>query len=33
LADDIYIMDRGEIMHAGPAADLELAAVRRHLTV
>jgi urea transport system ATP-binding protein len=33
LADDIYIMDRGEIMHAGPAADLELASVRRHLTV
>ncbi|HHY50525.1 MAG TPA: urea ABC transporter ATP-binding subunit UrtE [Alphaproteobacteria bacterium] len=33
LADDIYIMDRGEIMHAGPAADLDLAEVRRHLTV
>jgi urea transport system ATP-binding protein len=33
LADDIYIMDRGEIMHAGPAADLDLPEVRRHLTV
>lgn len=33
LADDIYIMDRGEIMHAGPAADLDLPDVRRHLTV
>jgi urea transport system ATP-binding protein len=33
LADDIYIMDRGEIMHVGPCADLDLADVRRHLTV
>ena len=33
LADDIYIMDRGEIQHAGPAADLDLPEVRRHLTV
>jgi len=33
LADDIYIMDRGEIMHSGPAADLDLPEVRRHLTV
>jgi len=33
LADDIYIMDRGEIMHAGPASDLDLPEVRRHLTV
>ena len=33
LADDIYIMDRGEIMHAGPAADLDKPEVRRHLTV
>jgi urea transport system ATP-binding protein len=33
LADDIYIMDRGEIMHEGPVADLDLADVRRHLTV
>ena len=33
LADDIYIMDRGEIQHAGPASDLDLPEVRRHLTV
>jgi urea transport system ATP-binding protein len=33
LADDIYVMDRGEIMHAGPAADLDLPEVRSHLTV
>jgi urea transport system ATP-binding protein len=33
LADDIYIMDRGEIVHAGAAASLEDPAVRRHLTV
>jgi urea transport system ATP-binding protein len=33
LADDIYIMDRGEIMHAGPAADLDRPEVRKHLTV
>ncbi len=33
LADDIYIMDRGEIQHSGPAADLDLPEVRRHLTV
>ena len=33
IADDIYIMDRGEIMHAGPAADLDLPEVRRHLMV
>ncbi len=33
LADDIYIMDRGEIMHSGPASDLDLPEVRRHLTV
>jgi urea transport system ATP-binding protein len=33
IADDIYIMDRGEIMHAGPAADLDLAEVRKHLMV
>ena len=33
LADDIYVMDRGEIMHAGPAADLDKPEVRRHLTV
>ena len=33
LADDIYVMDRGEIMHSGPASDLDLPEVRRHLTV
>ena len=33
IADDIYIMDRGEIMHAGPASDLDMPEVRRHLMV
>jgi urea transport system ATP-binding protein len=33
IADDIYIMDRGQIMHTGPAADLDLPEVRRHLMV
>ena len=33
IADDIYVMDRGEILHAGPAADLDLPEVRRHLMV
>lgn len=33
IADDIYIMDRGQIMHWGPAADLDLPEVRRHLMV
>lgn len=33
IADDIYVMDRGEIMHHGPAADLDLPEVRRHLMV
>lgn len=33
IADDIYIMDRGEIMHSGLAADLDLPEVRRHLMV
>ena len=33
IADDIYIMDRGQIMHTGPASDLDLAEVRRHLMV
>lgn len=32
-ADDIYIMDRGEIQHRGPASDLDLPEVRRHLMV
>ncbi|RYG22911.1 MAG: ABC transporter ATP-binding protein, partial [Burkholderiales bacterium] len=29
----IYVMDRGEIQHAGPASDLDLPQVRRHLMV
>jgi len=33
IADDIYVMDRGEIMHSGPASDLDLPEVRRHLMV
>jgi urea transport system ATP-binding protein len=33
VADDIYVMDRGEIMHAGPASDLDLPEVKRHLMV
>jgi urea transport system ATP-binding protein len=33
LADQVFVMDRGEIVHAGPAADLDRADVRRHLTV
>ena len=33
IADDIYIMDRGQIQHAGPASDLDLPDVRRHLMV
>ncbi|KZL22129.1 High-affinity branched-chain amino acid transport ATP-binding protein LivF [Pseudovibrio axinellae] len=33
LADAVYILDRGEIVHSGPASDLDEAHVRRHLTV
>ncbi|MVS98764.1 urea ABC transporter ATP-binding subunit UrtE [Devosia marina] len=33
IADDIYVMDRGEIMHTGPASDLDLPDVRKHLMV
>jgi len=33
LADDVYIMDRGEIVHHGPASDLDRQEVRRHLMV
>jgi urea transport system ATP-binding protein len=33
IADDIYIMDRGQIMHAGPASDLDQPEVRRHLMI
>jgi len=33
IADDIYVMDRGEIMHQGPASDLDRPDVRKHLMV
>ncbi|MGD9737916.1 MAG: urea ABC transporter ATP-binding subunit UrtE [Bauldia sp.] len=33
LADTVAIMDRGQIVFAGPAADLDKQDVRRHLTV
>lgn len=33
LADDVYIMDRGAIVFGGPAARLDDADVRAHLTV
>jgi urea transport system ATP-binding protein len=33
LADKVYIMDRGEIVHDGSAADLDDENVRRHLMV
>ena len=33
LADRIAIMDRGEVVFSGTAADLDDSAVRRHLTV
>jgi urea transport system ATP-binding protein len=33
IADDIYVMDRGEIMHSGTASDLDRDDVRRHLMV
>jgi urea transport system ATP-binding protein len=33
IADDIFIMDSGEIMHSGPASDLDKDEVRRHLMV
>lgn len=33
VADDIYVMDRGEIMHSGPASDLDSPDVRKHLMV
>ena len=33
LADEVYIMDRGLVVHSGPAADLDLPEVRKHLTV
>jgi urea transport system ATP-binding protein len=33
LADQVYIMDRGEVVHAGPAEDLDNPQVRKHLMV
>ena len=33
LADHVYIMDRGEVVHSGPAEDLDRPDVRRHLMV
>ena len=33
LADRVYIMDRGEVVHSGPAEDLDKPEVRRHLMV
>ena len=33
LADHVYIMDRGEIVHEGGAETLDTAEARRHLTV
>ncbi len=33
LADDIYIMDRGEVVHSGDAASLDREEVRQHLMV
>ncbi len=33
LADDLYIMDRGTIVHHGPASDLDKKNVRKHLSV
>ena len=33
LADYVYIMDRGEIVHEGLAETLDTAEARRHLTV
>ena len=33
LADHVFIMDRGEIVHQGEASDLDRADVRKHLTV
>src|SRR5690606_3184572 len=33
IADDIYVMDRGEIMHSGSAQDLDRPEIRQHLMV
>ena len=33
LADEVNIMDRGQIVHTGPAEDLDKPEVRKLLTV
>ncbi|WP_310620504.1 urea ABC transporter ATP-binding subunit UrtE [Flexibacterium corallicola] len=33
LADQVYILDRGEVVHEGPAEDLDRDDVRKYLTV
>ncbi|MEO0328338.1 MAG: urea ABC transporter ATP-binding subunit UrtE [Pseudomonadota bacterium] len=33
LANDVYIMDRGRMVHHGPASDLDKKNVRKHLSV
>lgn len=33
LADSVYIMDRGRVVHHGPAEDLDREEIRAHLTV
>jgi urea transport system ATP-binding protein len=33
LADEVHIMERGRMVHSGPASDLDRADVRGHLTV
>jgi len=33
LADDVHVMDRGEIVFSAKAADLDEDSVRRHLVV
>jgi urea transport system ATP-binding protein len=33
LADDMVVLDRGEVVMAGASADLDHEAVRRHMTI
>ena len=33
LANEVYIMDRGRVVHQGPASDLDKKNVRKHLSV
>ena len=33
LADEVNVMDRGRIVHTGPAKDLDLPDVRKYLTL